>query len=97
MATKKTYIVTFCDSACDCWVDVSRVIGTVYQVKKYLVSLVKECKKDKENWSGYDGGSETVKEVFEHQDGRLFAYVCGGDHHADINAYPEDSLIAEEL
>ena len=93
MATKKTYIVASCDSDCD-GVSVSRVRGTVAQVKEYLVELVEECK---ENWGDYESGSETVEEVKECRDGSLYAYVNGYDHHADINAYPEDSLIIEEL
>ncbi len=66
---------------------VYRVFGSKNEVKKHLLSLVKEDKKnDKEIW---DFGTSSLKEIDERTDGSFYAFGCYSDYHIDYTASPE--------
>ncbi len=80
-----TYIIGICSSDGD---DVLTYLvdGTVNQVKKHLVGLVKQDRKD--DFSIWDGGSTRLKDLEVFEDGKIYGYASFVDHHIDYTATP---------
>ena len=59
--------------------------GTVDQVKRKLIDMIQEDKKDQEDI--YEGGYDCMEDI-EHTDGdkELFGCACYIDHHVDFTA-----------
>ena len=87
MAKKSNYIISITNSDGD-GAEVYRVTGTVTQVKKHLLQLVKN------DWDErWDYGTEKVRDVEERNDGSLYAYSVFGDYHIDYLATLETESI----
>lgn len=65
--------------------------GTKAQIKKYLVSLVRDSKGDPED-TGYDYGTDKIKDVEEKDNGNLYAYAVFSDSHIDFEAHIEGDV-----
>lgn len=69
--------------------------GTKFQAKEQLLKLVKDAK---ENYDGYDEGTETldeIKEYYNPQDNSLeslYAWANFENSHDDYMAIPEDVI-----
>ena len=66
---------------------IQKVYGTRHDVKKHLVHLLKEVRKeDPDSW---EFGVPKLKDVTERRDGSLYACACWRSHHNDYAAYPD--------
>jgi len=94
MEEKKVYIIGIGGTEIDCVV-ISRVRGTVQQVKEHLMELVMEDRKRDED--DFDFGTNGVNEIEMMQSGEMNAYNCFYDYHIDYSACPEDYAKIKEL
>ena len=70
-----------------------RVYGTKHQVKRHLLALVKDDRK--ENPEGWEFGTEKIDEITNAHDSPidgLYAVGCYGDCHYDYSAVPEQEV-----
>ncbi len=84
---KTRWLIGICNSDAD-GVVVYAVLGTKNEVKKHLVNLVKEDKR--EDSERFDSGTTALKDVYEESNGTLSAYATYYDYHIDYVATPDD-------
>ena len=90
MDMNNTWIIVEFDSQSEI-IDSWRVEGDKEQVKKFLIEIMNDYRTM--DYSNYDFGSETVDEISEDSDGKLFAHVTFENYHMNFFAIPDKKLI----
>ncbi len=92
---KKVWIVAVCNTSCD-GVVISRVEGTLTEMKKYLIRILKEDKAlDRFMW---DYGDTSVKAVQVSDDKtELNAFATYHDYHIDYTARLESATEIQKV